>query len=297
MEKLQNASLPPGMQPQLAPLSTAVGEIYRYVLDGPPAMSVNDLRALQDAVIRPLLRRVPGVADVVTMGGGEKEIQVRANPMLLRKFNVSLQQLADALANNSGNGGGGVLRRGDEALVLRTLGIFRNLDDIRMTVVASRAGHMVLVADVAEVAYGEHPRSGIVGLNQRDDVVEGVVQMTKGQDPAKVIVALRAAVAEANTRLPTGVRIAPFYDRTELISHTVHTVGENMLVGAALVVAILVIFLRSWPAALIVASVIPLSLLFAFVIMHLQGMSANLISLGAVDFGIIIDSAVVLVKR
>jgi cobalt-zinc-cadmium resistance protein CzcA len=296
MEKLQNVTLPPNIQPQLAPLSTAVGEIYRYAMDGPPGTSLSDLRAFQDAVVRPILRRVPGVADIVTMGGAQKETQVRANPMLLRKFGVSLQQLSDAVANNSGNGGGGVLRRGDEGLVLRTLGLYRNLDDIRMSVVASRAGHPVLVSDLAEVAFGEHPRSGIVGLNQRDDVVEGIVDMTKGQDPAKVVAALRAAVTEANSRLPPGVRIAPFYDRTDLIKHTVHTVSENMLIGATLVVAILLIFLRSWPAALIVASVIPLSLLFAFVLMHVRGVAANLISLGAVDFGIIIDSAVVLVE-
>lgn len=296
LEKLQNVQLPPGTTPQLAPLTTAVGEIYRYTLRGPANMTLSELRTIQDTVVRPALRRVPGVADVVTIGGALKEIQVRAQPPALVKFGISYQQLQDALANNSANGGGGILQRGDEALVVRSLGLYKSLDDIRHTVVDVRHGQPITVGDVAEVAWGEHERSGIVALDRRDDVVEGIVDMTKGQDPAKVIATLHNTMQVLGTHLPKGVTLERIYDRRDLIEHTVSTVTDNMITGAILVVAILVIFLRNWGAALIVASVIPLSLLTAFTLMHLKGMSANLISLGAVDFGIIIDSAVVLVE-
>ncbi len=296
LEKLQNVELPPGITPQLAPLSTAVGEIYRYTLRGANGMSVQDLRSLQDTVVRPALRRVPGVADIVTMGGALKEVHVRVNPPALTKFGVSFQQLQDAIANNNVNGGGGILRRGDEALVVRSLGLYKTLDDIRSTVVVVREGQPITVGDLAEVTQGERERSGVVAVNQHDDVVEGIVDMVKGQDPAKVLGNLRKAMDEVSQHLPKGVKLVQIYDRRDLIEHTVSTVVENMVMGAVLVVAILVIFLRNWLAAFIVASVIPLALLTAFTVMHLRDMSANLISLGAVDFGIIIDSAVVLVE-
>ncbi|HET8869000.1 MAG TPA: CusA/CzcA family heavy metal efflux RND transporter, partial [Aquabacterium sp.] len=296
LEKLQNVTLPPGTTPQLAPLTTAVGEIYRYTMRGPAGMSLEELRAVQDTVVRPALRRVSGVADVVTIGGAEKEVQVRAHPEALIKYGISFQQLSDALAQNSGNAGGGLLPRGDESLVVRTLGLYRNLDDIRRTVVQVHAGQPITVGDLAEVTMGTHERSGIVALDHRDDVVEGIVDMTRGQDPAKVLSNLTVAMDQLAQRLPAGVTLERIYDRRDLIEHTVSTVTENMITGAVLVVAILVIFLRNWFAALIVASVIPLSLLAAFTLMHVRGMSANLISLGAVDFGIIIDSAVVLVE-
>jgi cobalt-zinc-cadmium resistance protein CzcA len=296
LEKLQNVQLPPGITSQLAPLSTAVGEIYRYTVRGPRYMPLADLRTIQDTVVRPALRRVPGVADVVTIGGAIKEIQVKAQPQALMKFGVSFQQLQDALANNSANGGGGILKRGDEALVVRSLGLYRSLDDIRHTVVVAHHGQPITVGDLADVSSGERERSGIVALDKRDDVVEGIVDMTKGQDPAKVNEALHHSMQLLGLRLPKGVYLEQIYDRRELIDHTVSTVTENMVTGAILVVAILVVFLRNWAAAFIVASVIPLALLTAFTLMHLGGMSANLISLGSVDFGIIIDSAVVLVE-
>ena len=296
LEKLQNVTLPTGVQPGLAPLTNAVGEIYRYVLDAPAGMPLDEIRALQDWTIRPALRNVPGVADVVSFGGTIKQYQIRLNPYLLRKYNLTIAQVNQALTNNSANTGGGLLKRGDEALVIRGIGLFKTLDDISHVVVSAPNGKPVLVGDLGEVAAGYRPRSGIVAFNERDDVVEGIVQMTKGQNPAKVIEALKAKVAEVNSRLPAGVKISPFYDRTDLIKHTVRTVTENLIMGAALVVAILIVFLRNWRAALIVAAIIPLSLLFAFILMDARGISANLISLGAVDFGIIIDSAVVLVE-
>ena len=296
LEKLQTVSLPAGVQPGLGPLTTAVGEIYRYVLEAPPEMPATDIRAIQDWQVRPVLRMVPGVADVVSFGGEVKEYQVRVNAYALRRFGVTLDQVSQAVAANGSNAGGGLLRRGDEALVVRSIGLFATQEDLRNTVVAARGGRTILVSDLAEVAIGPRPLSGMVAWNDRDSVVEGIVQMTKGNDAAKVVESLKARVEEVQKKLPPGVRIKPIYERTELIRHTVHTVVENLAVGAALVIAILLVFLRNWRAALIVGAVIPLALLFAFILMDARGVSANLISLGAVDFGIIIDSAVVLVE-
>jgi len=296
MEKLQNVTLPPGAQPSLAPLTNAVGEVYRYVLDVPAGMSSNEVRALQDWVLRPALRQVPGVADVVSFGGTVKEYQVRINPFLLRKYGVSIDQVAQAIGANSGNVGGGVLRRGDEALVLRSIGLFQSLGDIARVVITAKDGKTVVVSDVGEVVIGYRPRSGIVAFNEYDSVVQGIVQMTKGQNASKVVEALKLRIDQLSHKLPPGVKIVPYYDRTDLVRHTVRTVTENLIVGALLVVSILILFLRNWYAALTVAVIIPLAMLFAFILMDARGVSANLISLGAVDFGIIIDSAVVLVE-
>jgi heavy metal efflux system protein len=296
LERLQNVTLPPGLQPTLAPLTTAVGEIYRYLVDAPKGMPQREIRAIQDWQIVPMLRTVPGVADITSFGGAQKEYQVKLDPYLLKKFNISIDQVDTALSNNSNNVGGGLMHRGDESMVVRGIGLFKSIDDIAQTVITSRDGKPILVSDVGQAVIGDRVRSGIVSFNEQDDVIEGIVIMSKGQNPAKVIEALKLKVDEINAKLPPGVKLHPFYDRTHLIDHTVHTVSENLIVGAMLVVGILIVFLRNWRAALIVASVIPLSLLFAFIVMDARGVSANLISLGAVDFGIIIDSAVVLVE-
>ncbi len=295
-EHLQDVTLPPNVQPSLAPLSTAVGEVYRYVLEGPADMPLYELRALQDWVVRPAIRRVSGVADVVSFGGAVKEYQVKVDPYRLRKFGVSIDQLSQALTNSNANTGGGIIHRGDEALVVRSIGLLNSLDDIGRVTVAVNNGKPVLVSDVADVAIGPHTRSGIVSFNERDDVVQGVVQMTKGQNASTVVSGVKAELARLGDKLPPGVKLVPIYDRTQLVNHTVHTVSENLVVGACLVVSILIIFLRSWFAAAVVALVIPLALLTAFIMMHVKGVAANLISLGAVDFGIIIDGAVVLVE-
>jgi cobalt-zinc-cadmium resistance protein CzcA len=297
LERLQTVNLPSNVQPTLAPLTTAVGEIFRYVLEAPANMPASEIRAIQDWLIRPSLRIVPGIADVVSFGGTIKEYQVRLDPYLMKKFAVTIDQIAAALGNNSANVGGGLLKRGEESLVIRGIGLFHSLDDIGRVVIASRGGRPILVSDVAAgVAIGSRPRSGIVAYNDRDDIVEGIVVMVKGGNAAKVVAALKDKVDEVNSTLPKGVRIAPFYQRTDLIENTVRTVVENLLIGAALVIGVLIAFLRNLRIALIVASVIPLSLLFAFILMDARGVSGNLISLGAIDFGIIIDSAVVLVE-
>ncbi|MQA18515.1 efflux RND transporter permease subunit [Rugamonas rivuli] len=294
-EKLSTVTLPTGVQPQLAPLSTAVGEVYRYAIDA-PHMSEADIRTLQDWTIRPALRMTPGVADVVSFGGTIREYQVEADPFLLAKYQVTLDQVSQAIGNGTGSAGGGLVKLGDASLIVRSAGLFTSLADMRQIVVTSRQGRAITVGDVATVQAGERPRFGIVAADQRDSVAEGIVSMTKGGNPSKINTELKERIAQLQKRLPAGVKIIPIYDRTELVHHTVKTVAENLVIGALLVIVILVVFLSSWRAALIVATVIPLALLFAFVLMNARGVSANLISLGAVDFGIIIDSAVVIVE-
>ncbi|MEB0231885.1 efflux RND transporter permease subunit, partial [Undibacterium sp. 10I3] len=296
LEKLQGVTLPNGIQSSIAPLTTSVGEIYRYVIDAPAGMSENDIRTLQDWVVRPELRIVSGVADVVSFGGTVKEYQVQVDPNALRRYGITLDQVNQALANNNVNVGGGAIRRGDETLIVRGVGLFNNKEDIGRVIVNAKNGKTVLLSDVADVEIGSRPRSGNISYNQGDSYVLGIVQMVKGGNAAKIITDLKKKIEVVNTKLPKGVRLHQIYDRTELLNHTVKTVFENLVVGAVLVMTILILFLRNWRAALIVVTVIPLSLLCAFIMLDLKGIPANLISLGAVDFGIIIDSAVVLVE-
>ena len=294
-EKLSTVNLPTGVQPQLAPLSTAVGEVYRYAIDA-PGLTDEQVRTLQDWTIRPVLRMTPGVADVVSFGGAIKEYQIDVDPMALRKYQVTLDQLNNAVSNGNGSAGGGLVKQGDASYVMRSAGLFTDIEDIGKVVIASRQGRPITVNDVARVREGERPRFGIVAVDQKDSVVEGIVSMIRGGNPSKINAELKQRIAQLQTRLPEGVKIVPIYDRTELVKHTVTTVAENLIVGALLVIGVLVVFLSSWTAALIVATIIPLALLFAFILMDARGVSANLISLGAVDFGIIIDSAVVIVE-
>ena len=295
LEKLANVTMPTGIQPQLAPLSTAVGEIYRYAIHA-PGLPLAEIRALQDWTVRPALRMTPGVADVVSFGGAVKQYQVEVDPLALRKYQVTLDQVNQSLTNGNASAGGDLLRQGDESAIVRSDGLYRSLDDLSDVAVASRQGRPIRVGDLAEVHIGAHAPNGIVAADHDDDLVEGIVLMVKGGNPAKINAALKERIGQLQRRLPAGVTIAPIYDRTVLVHHTVTTVVENLVVGALLVITVLMVFLTSWRAALIVASVIPLALLFAFLLMNVAGVSANLISLGAVDFGIIIDSAVVLVE-
>lgn len=296
LERLQNAEIPNDTNPQLGPLSTGVGEIYRYVIDA-KHLPLVEQRALQDWVIEPRLRTVQGVADVVSYGGGIKEFRVSAKTDRLKNYRVTLDQVFAAIAANNANTGGGYIEHGDEALVVRGVGLLKSADEIGDIVVTSIEGVPVRVKDVAEIAIGPQPRQGIVGLNQRDDVVEGIVLLIKGRDAVNVLRGVKEKIADLNSfGLPLGVKITPIYDRTELVGHTVHTVGHNMIEGAVLILAILLVFLRRISAAVLVTLIIPLSLMFSFILVDLNKISANLISLGAIDFGIIVDSAVVLVE-
>ncbi len=303
LERIQNASLPTGITPQLAPLSNAVGEIFRYVVHAPPEMARDEVRVLQDWLIRPALRTVPQVADVVSFGGAVRELQVRVDPAKLARYRLNMDDLQKAIGAGGDNAGGGLLRRGDQSFVIRGLSLYRSPQDLAAAVVNAEDGKPVRVGDVAEVGFGDRPRAGIVShadaKENADDVVEGIVQMTKGSNAATVVQAVDDKIVQINARLlreAPGVSLIPIYRRTDLVSHTVATVMENLAIGAALVLSILLLFLRRLSAALIVASVIPIALLLAFMCMQLAKVPANLMSLGAVDFGIIIDSAVVLIE-
>ncbi|MDD4905839.1 MAG: CusA/CzcA family heavy metal efflux RND transporter [Methylobacter tundripaludum] len=291
-----SSSLPDGTQPVMGPLTTGVGEIYRYRIEAPNYPLVEQ-RALQDWVIERTLRSVQGVADVVAFGGGVKQYQIEVDPDKLRNYKLTLPDVYQAVAANNANTGGGYIEHGYEALVVRGAGLLKSADEIGDIVVASRDGAPVLVKHIANVAVGPQPRNGIVGYNERDDVVEGVVLLIKGRDALVVLQGVKEKIEDLNGHiLPPGVKIIPIYDRTELVEHTKKTVMHNMLEGAALILAILVIFLRRALASSVVIAVIPLSLLFAFILIDAEHVSANLISLGAIDFGIIVDSAVVLVE-
>lgn len=305
LEKLRDVNLPAGAVPSLAPLSSAVGEVYRYVLEKPADMPLRDVRAIQDFVVRPALRMVPGVADITTFGGALKQYQINVRPDALKRFGVTLASIQTAVGNANSNVGGGLMQRGDEAMVVRGLGLYQTSDDIANTLVKADNGRTVRVGDLADVAVGDaNPRSGMVALDREPDVVEGIVLMVRHQNAAEVVKGVRATVDQLNARFQSdarregrpAVQIRPTYQRTRLLDRTIETVGENLAVGAALVSAILLIFLRNWRAALAVALLIPLALLAAFAGLFQVNVPANLISMGAVDFGIIIDSAVVLVE-
>lgn len=295
LERLPQASLPAGVQPSLGPLANATGEIYRYVVTGPQPLT--ELKAVEDWTVEPAIRTVPGVADVTSFGGQVKQYQIDLDPERLAAYGVTLAQVEQAVAAANANAGGGYLSHGYEKQVVRGVGLLSNTRDLEAVNVLTRAGVPVRVGDLGAVTVGGAPREGIVGKDRLDDVVQGIVLMRKGENAVEVLDGVRAKVAELNAAgLPAGVRLAPFYDRATLVDHTVHTVEENLAVGAGLVLLILVVFLGDFRAALIVGLVIPLALLCAFVLMEAWHVSANLISLGAVDFGIIVDAAVVMVE-
>lgn len=295
-ERLRLVDLPDGVVSELGSLSTPIGEIYRYTLTSPRGDPL-ELRTVQDWVVRPKLLQVDGVADVVSYGGLLKEIEVRPDPVAMAAKNLTMADLEETLQKASINASGGVMERGSEQLVIRSEGMFSGLDDIGRVAVGSRGGTPILLSDVASVRVGWAPRQGIVGRGHDHDVVEGIVLMRRGENPSGVLEGVRAKVDELNNEVLTDeVKISVFYDRTELVSKTLQTVGKNLLEGALLVVTVLFVFLVDLRAALIVAALIPLALLCAFIYLHSRGMAANLLSMGAVDFGIIVDGAVVIIE-
>lgn len=297
LERLRTVSLPERVNPVLGPLSTGVGEIYRYRIEAPNVPLIEQ-RALQDWRIERTLRSVQGVADVVAFGGGIKQYQVQIDPGRLKHYGLSVLDVHRAISANNANMGGGYIEDGDEALVVRGIGLLQSIDEIGDIVVSSQNdGVPVFVRNVATIVTGPQPATGVVGYNQHNDIVEGIVLLIKGRNPLEVLKGVKEKIDELNNHgLPAGVRIVPIYDRTELVHHTVRTVERNMLEGALLILIILVLFLRRIWASVVVIMTIPLSLLFAFAMIDATHISANLISLGAIDFGIIVDSAVVLVE-
>ena len=295
-QKLANVNLPDGVNAGVQPPAGPTGEIYRYTLTS-KTRSITDLKTLEDWTIEKRLRAVSGIADVVSFGGKVRTFEVAANPGLLSKYGLTALDVYSALQKANVNVGGDVLREGQQAFVVRGIGIVTSVPDIEKIIIKNVNGVPVLVRNIGTVQTSYLPPLGVVGRDADDDVVEGIVLMRKGENPGNVLPVLEAKVKEINeTILPKDTKIKVFYDRTELNQHTLHTVGENVAMGIGLVTLILLIFLADWRTTVTVALVIPLALLFAFILMRIKGMSANLLSIGAIDFGIIIDGAVVMVE-
>src|SRR5450631_221840 len=293
----QLAPLPGNVQPGISPLS-AVGEIYRYRLAGPPNYSVLDLKTLQDWVLQRRFRAVPGVIDVTGWGGKTKTYELQVDFNKLIAYGLTLPQLLQAVSNSNINVGGNTVDIGAQSAVVRGVGLIRSIDDLANTMVSQSGGNPVLVKDVAAVTVGEKPRLGIAGLDQDDDIVQGIVLMRRGEQSSPTIARVEELVASINnsTILPPGVRIQRIYDRKDLIETTTRTVLENMVVGIGLIVLLQWIFLGDLRSAFIVGATIPFALFFAVSILVLRGESANLLSVGAIDFGLIVDATVIMVE-
>ncbi|HET7538342.1 MAG TPA: CusA/CzcA family heavy metal efflux RND transporter [Polyangiaceae bacterium] len=295
-ERMADASLPEEAHPTLGPYATPIGEIYRYTLDSTKSDPMT-LRTLQDWVIAPRLLQVPGVADVVSYGGLVREVHVEPDVSKMVDLGVNLNDVFAALKKASSNATGGYVERGSEMFVIRSLGIFSSIDDLQHVRVGYNKTRPVELRDVAKVNEGYAPRQGVVTRDSNQDAVEGIVLMRRGENPTVVLDALRARIEKLGRTLPADVKIKPFYDRTELVNTTLKTVFENLAEGATLVTLVLFAFMLSLRASLIAAAVIPLSLAASFAFLYSRGMSANLLSMGAVDFGIIVDGGVILVEH
>lgn len=294
--QLRNVSLPEGIDPEVQPPYGPTGEIFRYTLESKKKDS-RELLTIQNWVIDRALRGVPGVADINVFGGQDKVFELSIDPRALDKYNLTPLQVYEAVTKSNLNVGGDVIEKNGQAYVVRGIGLVQSTDDIANITIHNDNGNPVLVKNVAEVHESSRPRVGQAGLNNQDDTVEGIVVMRKGENPREVLVGVKAKIAELNEKiLPKDVKMVTFYDRDHLMDFTTETVMHNLLEGIILVTVIVLIFMADWRTTLTVSIIIPLSLLFAFLCLKLCGMSANLLSLGAVDFGIIIDGAVVMVE-
>jgi cobalt-zinc-cadmium resistance protein CzcA len=297
LTRLQQVNLPNNLQPGLSP-DNPIGEIYRYTLSA-PGYSLTDVKSAEDWILEKSFKQVPGVVDVASFGGMTKQYHVDIDPYRLKGHGVSLTQVTGALQNANQNVGGGVLPIGEQAYDVRGIGLIQTIADIQRVVVNSTNGTPVRVGDLATVDVGHAPRLGIVGKDDEDDVVQGIVLMRRGGDTLKTLEGVHKKVEELKDQhvLPPGMEIKTYYDRANLVDVTTHTVLHNLFMGMALVVLVLYLFLSNLRAALITAATIPLALGFALILMVLTGTPANLISLGAVDFGIIVDSTVIMMEN
>ncbi|RHJ93574.1 efflux RND transporter permease subunit [Parabacteroides bouchesdurhonensis] len=299
-ERLSEVELPYGAVPGLDPLTSPIGEIYRYIIES-DQHSLRELTDLQNWVIIPRIKEVSGVADVTNFGGITTQFQVEINPSKLEQYHLSLRQVIEAIENNNANVGGSVLSRGDLGYVIRGIGLIENLQDLGNIVVNSEAGVPIFLKDLGSLKYGNLERKGVLGYTDRQrnysESLEGIVLLLKHENPSLVLDGVHEAIDELNNGgLPEGVRIHAFLDRTSLVNTTLNTVSHTLLTGMALVVLVLILFLGNWRGALLVSVTIPLALLIAFILMHLTDIPANLLSLGAIDFGIIVDGAIVMLE-
>jgi len=311
LERLLEAKeeLPPGVQPEMAPISTGLGEVFQFTVEpethphGPttdtlhPLRELTEMRTLLDWVIKPALRTVPGVIEVNSFGGFEKQYEVQLDPVMLQTHNLTLNQVLEALERNNANVGGAYIVHGGEQHLLRGVGTIRSAEDIGHIVVAARHGVPLTIKDIGKVTTGAQIRQGAVTKNGQGEVVAGITMLLKGENGRVVVEEVKKRITQIQKSLPPGVRIKPFYDRSKLINETIHTVTKNLLEGGVLVIVVLFLFLRQLRAGLIVASAIPMSMLIAIIGMNYFGVSANLMSLGAIDFGLIVDAAVIIVEN
>lgn len=293
--RLQAASLPEGATAEIEPPAGATGEIFRYVIKSKRA--IKELTAIQDWVIERELVSIPGVSNVISFGGEEKIYEIKINPTELANYNLSPLDVYEAVSKSNVNVGGDVIERGDQAYVVRGVGLLTKLEDIENILIDVRGKTPILVKNVARVEISAKPRLGQVGFQDDTDLVQGIVMMLRGENPGDVIPRLKEKITELNNNiLPRDVKIVPFIDRTELVDATVGTVSKNLLEGILFVSIVVFIFLFNWRSTLIVASVIPLAFLFAILMLRIQGLPANLISLGAIDFGLLLEGTLVIVE-
>jgi cobalt-zinc-cadmium resistance protein CzcA len=296
-ERLRGVDLPAGVEANIAPNATPVGEIMRYRLRG-DGQTTTELRTLEDWVVERALRQVPGVADVVAMGGFIKQYEVQPDLDKLRAYKLTFQNLLDALGRGNANAGGSYVAQGAQQYAIRGIGLLTSPDDIGRIVVSAKGGTPILIRDIAQVKIGAVARLGTVGQDQDDDVVTGIIIMRKGENPSVVLKGVKEKIEELNARgLPKGVQIVPYYDRTWLMGKTLTTVFKNLVEGALLVALVLYLFLSNIRASLAVVVIIPLALLSTFLGLKIMGVPANLLSLGAMDFGIIVDGAVIVIEN
>lgn len=297
LERLQGADIPSDVEPHLEPDVGSLREIFRYSLHS-RYYSAMGLRSIQQWDLEKLFRQIPGVIAVVSEGGPTKSYEIRVDPYQLNARHITLQEVYDAVAQSNSTTGGGFIEKNGHALIVRELGLIRDLDDLRNVVVRStKDGTPVRIGDVAEVGYGQLVRRGQVGRGAEDDVVEGIVMLRRGENPSKVLSALYERLQSIVERLPKGVSFEVLYDRSKLVTQTLSTVGHNVLIGISLVVILLWVFLVDLVPAVVTAVAIPISMLIAFTCLNLMGVPANLLSLGAIDFGILVDSAVVMTEN
>ncbi|KLC26649.1 cation transporter, partial [Xanthomonas perforans] len=305
-ERLQQvkSQIPVGIEPTLGPIATGMGEIFSYTIDADPKarkadgtpFTATDLRTLQDWVIRPQLRNVPGVTEVNTLGGYKREVHITPDPARLRSLDLTLESLVEALQKNNQNVGAGYIERNGQQFLVRMPAQVADIPQIEQIVVANRGGAVIRVQDIAQVADGAELRTGAATQNGHE-VVLGTVVMLVGSNSRDVAQAAAARLKEAEKSLPKGVTATPVYDRTVLVDRTISTVAKNLIEGALLVIVILFLLLGNFRAALITALVIPLAMLFTLTGMARGGVSANLMSLGALDFGLIVDGAVIIIEN
>src|SRR5208282_4962260 len=289
--------LPQGIVAGISP-ENPIGEIYRYWIESPDHDLIAE-KEVEDWVLEKQLKTVPGVLDVSGFGGLTKEYHVEVDPAQLNHYSIPLSQVIGAIQNSNTNAGGNYLNVGEQAFDVRGIGLIHTLDDIRNVVLTTNNSTPIRIANVGDVGIGWTPRLGIVGMNYHDEVVEGIVLMRKGGNTLDTLKRVEAKTQELNTAglLPKGYKVVPYYDRTALVYTTLHTVLENLLLGMVLVFLVLIFFLGNLRTAIIAAINIPLAMLGAFILLYLTGTPANLLSLGAVDFGIIIDSTVIVMEN